>query len=287
MRTVLLALVLSLFCLGDTWAQIGNSTRGWQKLGAVEGLLGDDWYFKKTRYCDAWASGQDLAYIEPIIKGLDASYQANIRYMGFAPRGRLKFYFFPMVAPAHTHPKFARRLSRHTRSSGVALSGTGSCVINLGSQRNATAFRPWEVESTCRHEMNHLFAFQIRGQDRNNSWGWLFEALAERIEETVLPRSAQMDIPGMKIYMRNYTAQDSSWEALVNERNRDDLEQYRDYEKLLASIVFFFEGRYGQGAVAKLMRNARGKDLEDAFVAAFGKDSETLEQEWKNFYGIR
>ena len=269
-------------------AQFKRTPQGWKEVGKVQGLTGEGWYYKKTRYCEAWAKYEDLTYIEQVVKGLDASYQANARYMGFSAPGPLQFYFCPMTEPAHTQPKFRSRLGYgFTRAAGVALGGTRMCVINLGSQRHGEPFAPWEVEATCRHEMNHLFAFSIKGSDRFNSWGWLYEALAERIENTVLPPGSSLDLPGMKTYMKGYSAQDASWSALVNERNRDDLEQYRDYEKLLASIIFFMEGKYGNNAVAKLMRSARGKDLEEGLESAFGKGSKELEKEWKAFYGIR
>ncbi|MBI3925318.1 MAG: hypothetical protein HY319_07255 [Armatimonadetes bacterium] len=288
-RALLWVMALAMIAsAGPAMAQIGKKMpAGWKQVGAVEGLLGDQWCEKQTRYCKAWAQQGDLDYVDPIVKNLDASFLENQRFMGFAARGPLEFYFFPITDPAHTHKKFAARLGQSTRAAGVALSGTQTCVVNLGSQRHAELYAPWEVESTCRHEMNHLFAFQIRGADRMNSWGWLYEALAERVEDTVRPASTRLNLDSMKEFMKGYTAKDASWRALVGERNRDDLEQYRDYEKLLSSIVFFMEGKYGQGAVAKLMNASRTKDLEDAFVTAFGKGTVALEQEWKAFYGIR
>lgn len=286
-RTLGLALLFTLALSVAAPAQFKRTPQGWKEVGQVQGLTGDGWYYKKTRYCEAWAKFEDLNYIEQVVTGLDASYQANHRYMGFTPPGPLQFYFCPMTEPGHTQPKFRSRLARHTRAAGVALGGTRMCVVNLGSQRHAEPYAPWEIEATCRHEMNHLFAFTIQGSDRHNSWGWLFEALAERIENTVLPPGASLDLAGMKTYMRGYSAQDASWAALVSERNNDQLEQYRDYEKLLASIIFFMEGKYGTNAVAKLMKASRGKDLEEGLVGAFGKGSKELEQEWKTFYGIR
>ncbi len=279
---LLLLLVAALIC--PAASQRKKAPSGWTVLGTVEGLNGDDWYTKKTRTCQAWVRGEDLDYIAPIVDGLDASYEANAAFMGFRAVGPLEFYFFPMSEPAHTHPKFASRLSRHTRAAGAALSGTNMCVVNLGSQQQATPYRPWEIEATCRHEMNHLFAFQR--VDRPG-WSWFLEAIAENIEQTVLPPTSQMKVNDYREYLRGYENKDSSWAALTDERNSDDVDSYRDFGNLLSSIVSFLQAKYGKDAIAKILRAAPGQSVDQAMQQALGRSVKDLEQEWKQFYGMK
>ncbi|MEW6280859.1 MAG: hypothetical protein AB1758_19750 [Candidatus Eremiobacterota bacterium] len=265
----------------------GKVPPGWKKLGGQEGLLGDDWYTKRTTHTVSFAREGDLAYVDEVVKGLEESYRVNRDFLGFAPSGTLEFYFFPMTEPAHTHPRFQARLAGRTRAAGVALGGTNTCVVNLGSQRHSQPYAPWEVAETTRHEMNHLFVYQVRSGDRLNSWGWLFEALAEFVENTVKPPSARLDLASVKTFLKGYQAVDANWQALLRERDADDQEQYRDYEKLLSSIIFFMQAKYGKDAIPRLMSNVRGRDLEDALQATFGQGAAGLEKEWKAFYGIK
>ncbi len=257
---------------------------GWTALGTVEGLNGDDWYAKTTRTCKAWVRAGDLEYIAPIVDGLDASYEANAAFMGFRATGPLEFYFFPMAEPAHTHPKFAARLSRSTRAAGVALSGTNICVVNLGSQQQATPYRPWELEATARHEMNHLFAFQR--VDRAG-WLWFLEAIAENIEQSVLPPTSQMGVEDYRAYLKGYYSPDASWAAMTAERNNDDVDSYRDFGNILSSIVSFIQAKYGRDAVARILREAPNRSVDEAMRAALNRSVSELETEWKQFYGIR
>lgn len=282
-----LALLFLLLLTSAAFALGNDVPRGWTKVGKVDGLLGDDWYTKRTSNTLSYGRMKDLVYIDEVVSGLEQSYQVNRGFLGLTPPQSLEFYFCPMEEPAHMQPKFQARLRGASRFAGVALSGTNICLINLGNARFARPYAPWEISETARHEMNHLFAFQLKGRDRLNSWGWLYEALAETVENTVKPASTQLNASSMKSYMRGYKAVDASWANLVNERNADDQEQYRDYEKLLVSIVFYMQEKFGRDAVAKLMANCRGRDLEDALAATFGTGAKGLEEGWKQFYGIR
>lgn len=283
-RTALTLLVLMALVAGPALSQRRKVPQGWTKIGKIEGLLGDDWYTTKTRYCVAYASGVDLDYVQPVVKGLDASYDANARFVGFRASGPLEFYFFPMTDPAHTHPKFRSRLGRASKFAGLALSGTNICLVNMGSQKNARPFPTWEVEATARHEMNHLFAFQ-RIQTRG--WSWFLEAIAENIEQTVLPRSSQMGVSEYRNFLRGYHSQDASWAALTAERNNDSVDSYRQFGDILSSIISFLRSEYGEDSIAKILRAAPGKTPDQALKAALGKDTKQLEAEWKKFYGIR
>jgi hypothetical protein len=283
LRKLLCLTILFGFLSGPLLAERRRTPAGWTKLGKVEGLLGDDWYSKKTRTCIAYVSGVDLDYVLPIVDGLDASYDVNARFMGFSARGPLEFYFFPMTDPGHLHPKFSARLRGYTKFAGLALSGTKMCLVNLGSQKNARPYTPWEVEATARHEMNHLFAFQ---KIRQGGWSWFLEAIAENIEQTVLPASARMGVNDYKKYLKGFQSE-QSWVQLVNERNNDNVDSYRDFGELLSSVVSFLTAKYGDDAVAKVLRAAPGKTVDQALQQAFNKNSQQLEKEWKQFYGIR
>lgn len=283
-RTWVAALLFLAVLTGPLLADRRKTPSGWTKLGSVQGLLGDDWYTTKTNYCLVYATGEDLDYIIPIVNGLDDSYEANARFMGFRARGPLEFYFFPMRDPAHTHPKFASRLGPSSKFAGLALSGTKICLVNLGSQKQARPFRPWEVESTSRHEMNHLFAFQ---KIRSGGWSWFLEAIAENIEQTVLPPQSQMGVNEYRQYLRGYRSQDASWAALTAERNNDSVDSYREFGKLLSSVVSFMRAKYGEDSVAKVLQAAPGNSVDQALKQVFDKDAKQLEAEWKEFYGIR
>ncbi|HIB64421.1 MAG TPA: hypothetical protein EYO33_04735 [Phycisphaerales bacterium] len=288
LRTRLGGLVLiglSLFLLTSTaLADRRRPPEGWTKVGKVDGLLGDDWYTKKTRYCLAYVSGDDLDYVIPVVDGLDSSYDVNARFVGFRAAGPLEFYFFPMTDPAHTHPKFRSRIGNASKFAGLALSGTKMCLVNLGSQQHARPYPTWEVEGTSRHEMNHLFAFQrIYGGE----WSWFLEAIAENIEQTVLPAGSRMGVNEYRQYLKGYRSKDASWAALTAERNNNDVDSYRDFGDLLSSIVSFMTAKYGNDAVAKVLKAAPGKSVDEALKEVFNKDAKQLEAEWKTFYGIR
>lgn len=249
----------------------------------MEGLLGDDWYTKKTTHCLAYVTGDDLDYLAPIVNSLDRSYETNARFMGFRARGPLEFYFFPMTEPAHTQPKFRARVGGMTKFAGLALSGTNICLVNLGSQKQARPFTPWEVESTACHEMNHLFAFQ---RIRQGGWSWFLEAIAENIEQSVLPASSRMDVDAYRKYLKGFNSK-QSWAALTAERNDDNVDSYRDFGDLLSSVISFLTAKYGDDAVAKVIKAAPGKTVDQALKEVFNKDVQQLEAEWKQFYGIK
>lgn len=257
--------------------------KGWTKLGAVEGLLSDDWYSKKTRTAVAWAREGDLSYLDPVVSTLDTSYETNARFMGYRATGPLKFYFFSMTEPAHLQPKWKSRIGRMTKFAGLALSGTDTCLVNLGSQQHATPSPPWELEATSCHEMNHLFAYQ---RVNAHGWSWFLEAIAENIEQSVLPAQSQMDVSDYRTYLKGYQSKDASWAALTAERNNNDVDSYRDFGPLLSSVISFLQTKY-PGAVAKILKAAPGKSVDEALVAALGKNASQLEVEWKQFYGIR
>lgn len=280
---LLLTVLLAIFS-SPALADRRRTPKGWTKVGKVQGLLGDDWYTKKTRHCLAYVAGPDLDYVIPVVDGLDESYEVNARFMGYRARGPLEFYFFPMSDPAHTHPRWRARLGRSSKFAGLALSGTKVCLVNLGSQQHARPYPTWEVEATSRHEMNHLFAFQ---KIRSRGWSWFLEAIAENIEQTVLPSSSRMGVREYKKYLKGYRSQDASWAALTSERNNNDVDSYREFGELLSSIVSFMSAKYGDDAVAKVLRAAPGKSVDQALKQVFNKDSKQLEKEWKQFYGIR
>lgn len=280
---VLALVVVGFLALSVSPALAKRAPKGWTPLGSVEGLLGDDWYTKKTKHCVVFAAGEDLDYVEPIVVGLDASYQVNASFMGFRARGPLEFYFFPMADPAHTHPKFSRRLRGATKFAGLALSGTKLCLINMGSQKNATPYTTWEIEATARHEMNHIFAFQ---KIHNRGWSWFLEAIAENIEQTVLPPNSRMDVKAYKNFLRGYDSKET-WASLTAERNNDNVDSYRQFGDILSSIVSFLRAKYGQDSIAKILRAAPGKTVDEALKAALFKDTKQLEAEWRKFYGIR
>ena len=262
--------------------------RGWDRMGKVDGLLSEDWYVKKTAHTISYGREVDLRYVDEVVEGLEASYSANQSFLGVTPPILpLEFYFCSMDQPASVQPKFLSRLGGMNRFAGVALGGTKICCVNLGDARHSNVYTPWQMAETARHEMNHLFAFQMQRSDRNRSWGWLFEALAHTIENTVKPTGSQMNLALMKQFMRGYKTVDASWTSLISDRNSQELEQYRDYNNLLISIIYYIQETYGRDSIARLMRNCRGKDLEDAFLATFGKGVKDLEAGWKKFYEIR
>lgn len=278
-----LFLAVLLLALPSSLSAREKAPKGWTKLGAVEGLLGDDWYSKKTRTAIAWAREGDLTYIDPVVDTLDTSYETNARFMGFRATGPLKFYYFPMSEPAHLQPKWSSRVGRMSRFAGLALSGTDTCLVNLGSQQRATPTPPWQLEATSCHEMNHLFAYQ---RVSRGDWSWFLEAIAENIEQTALPPQSRMDVNDYRTYLKGYQSKDTSWAALTAERNNNDVDSYRDFGPLLSSVVSFMQSKY-PNAVARILKVAPGKSVDEALVAALGKNAQQLEVEWKQFYGIR
>ena len=281
---ILLSLFLISLLTATAGAERNRAARGWKKLGSVKGLLGDDWYSKTLRTAQVYATGEDLPYLVDVVKGLDASYEANARFMGFRARGKLKFYFFPMTKPAHRHPKWRSRIGGMSKFAGLAMSGTDTCLVNMGNQQQASPYAPVEIEATVRHEMNHLFAYQ---RIQRGEWSWFLEAIAENIEQTVLPKRAQMGAQDYRRYLKGYTSKDASWAALTAERNNNNVESYRDFGKILSSIVAFMTDKYGSQAVAKIMKVAPGRTPEQAIKKALGKSIPELEKEWKKYYGIR
>jgi hypothetical protein len=96
-----------------------------------------------------------------------------------------------------------------------------------------------------------------------------------------------MGVEDYRSYLKGYTSKDASWAALTAERNNNDVDSYRDFGPLLSSVISFIQAKYGQDAVAKILRAAPGKTVDDALKAALGKNAVQLEGEWKQFYGIR
>lgn len=279
---------LSLFCLVALLAvptlARDRAPKGWTRVDTIDGLLGEGWYEKKTRTCMAYAQEQDLKYVEPIVSGLDNSYEVNARFMGFRASGPLHFYFFPMTQPANRQPKFASRVGNQSKFAGLALSHSDICLINMGNQQHATPYATWEVESTARHEMNHLFAYQ---KVQRNGWSWFLEAIAENIEQTVLPAGSRMGVNEYRQYLNGYQSTDTSWASLTAERNNNDVDSYRDFGKLLSSIISFLQEKYGSDVVAKTITAAPGRTVDEALKKVTGRDAKQLEGEWKAFYGIR
>lgn len=285
MRGIWIFLWILLLCLPVLAQKV---PAGWKKQGKVEGLLSEDWYQKRTPNTLSFAREKDLPYVAKVVDGLEESYRVNRDFMGYAPTQLpLEFYFCAMEQGAHLHPKFARRLGGASRFAGVALRGTNMCCVNLGNPRASEPYPPWQVEEICRHEMNHLFAFPRVGADPG--WGWWLEAMAEAVENTVKPRQSQLTPAVIKNYLKGTRAADVDFMQMVHDRNNDALEQYRNYEPLLVSIVFYLEAKYGKDAVARVMAQAQsqGKSLEGAFQGALGVTSAELESGWKTFYGIK
>lgn len=261
----------------------------WKPVGAVQGLLGADWMEKRTRYTQVYARKGDLGYLGEVVDMLDASYEINQTFMGVTPlKVPVKIYFFSLAEPAHVQPLFTARLANRTRAAGVALGGTEIVVMNLGNWRTGEHSEPWDVEKVCRHEMNHLFMFRVRGADRVGTWHWFGEALAHTIEDTVLPPSVQITLASLKSYLSGLSAREAGWQAMINDRDNDQLEQYRDYTRLLVSVVFYLRDKYGADVVRRLMLSAgQGHDIEDAFIEVTGKGVRDLEADWRAYYGIR
>lgn len=273
-----------------TQAPAGSATTrtptDWRSVGAVEGLLGEDWCVRDTKTCRAWARKGDLAYLEEVLGSLDSAYEINARFMGLRAPVPLEFYFFPLSGPAHEQPKFARFTRSNTRFAGLAIAADVS-LMNLGNWRTSRHFDPWEVSRVACHEMNHMFLRASGVEDRTGDWAWFAEALAGAIEDRVLPASRQSTVETAKLALRGYESVDADWRAMVSERNDDSLEQYRTYGTLLESIVFFMEGRFGKDAIARVVGAARTVPLDQAFQETFGKDVAALHADWKAFYGIR
>ena len=52
-------------------------------------------------------------------------------------------------------------------------------------------------------------------------------------------------------------------------------------------MISFLTAKYGDDAVAKILRAAPGNTVDQALKQALGKNAQELEKEWKQFYGIR
>lgn len=266
----------------------GLSPTDWRELGKVPGLLGEDWMTRTTRTCQVWARKADCTYVDKIAAGLDESYDVNRSFMGIDIETPVKFYFFSMAEPAHKQPMFARRLANHTRFAGIAMGDINTCVINEGNPRTSNLYEPWTLDEVCRHEMNHIFAYRGIIADRLRTKGWFLEALAHTIEDTIRPPSTRLDQASLRAFMSNYKAADASFAALIQDRNNDNLEQYRDYDKILVSVVFYLQAKYGNDVIARVVRaTSQGQDLEDAFTQVCGKGVKSLEVEWREHYGVR
>lgn len=274
---------------GATGDRTGGAPTEWTWVGAIQGLLGSDWMEKRTRYAQVYARKGDLGYLGEVVDMLDPSYEVNRDFMGVTPLTTpMKFYFFPLAEPAHVQPMFQTRLASFTRAAGVALSGLDVVVVNLGNWRTGEHNAPWKVEKICRHEMNHLFMFRVRGLDRAGTWHWFGEALAHTIEDTVMPASAQLTLSELKTYMGGLSANEAGWRALIGDRDNDQLENYRDYRRLLMSVVFYLRDKFGVDVVRRLVVSAgQGRDIEDAFIEVTGKGTRDLEVDWRAYYGIR
>ena len=96
-----------------------------------------------------------------------------------------------------------------------------------------------------------------------------------------------MNVGEYRRYLKGYHSTDASWAALTAERNNNDVASYRDYGDLLSSVVSFMRAKYGEDAVAKVLRAAPGRTVDESLKHVFDKDVKQLEAEWKQFYGIR
>lgn len=257
---------------------------GWVHVGEVEGLLGNDWQVRDTKYCKAYARKGDLRYLEEVVGNLDRSYLINSRFMGFGAKLPLTFYFFSLSDPGHTQPKFRAAVGGMTKFAGMAI-GPNTCLVNLGNWRSSSHFDPWYVSQVANHELNHMFLFQA-GFRATGDWEWFAEALAESIESQILPPSRHQDVNTMKSFLRGYRSNES-WMQLVRERDDNNVESYRSFGDLLASIVFFMQAKYGSDAIPRVLKAGKGRTLEQAFMAVFGCDIADLQDEWRAFYGIR
>ncbi len=272
---------------GTVVADTTHEPTDWRRVGAIPGLLGNDWMERYTTYTHDFARAGDVPYLRAVVDGLDESYQVNVAFMGVTPqRLPVTFYFFPMANPAHTQPRFAARLVNDTRFMGLAMP-EGIVLINLGNWRTSANYAPWDLEVVCRHELNHECRFSVHTPDRMGTWPWLDEALAHTIEDTARPAQSRLTMADIASFMRGYHFGDSSWQALIRDRNNDQLEQYRDYSKILVSVVFFLEARYGHDVVRHLVQTARTMDIEDAFIAVCGKGTRALLSDWKAFYHMK
>ncbi len=258
----------------------------WQTVGSIQGLDGQDWRVRDTQYCRVWARQGDLAYVEEFVGELDRAYALNARFMGVRAVVPINFYCFPLSSPAHLQPRFAGQVAGWTRFAGLAV-GDDLCLINLGDWRGSYHYEPWDVARTACHELNHMFFNSVDFSDPSGQRTWLAEALAAAVEDRLLPTGRQRTLESVRLALKGYHSADVDWRALVAERNNDELEQYRTYGTLLASIVYFFEARFGSDAVARLLQAARGASLDEAFVVAFGRDVPALHEEWRGFYRIR
>ncbi len=260
-----------------------QTSSSWRHVGAVQGLLGEDWHVRSTRYCRVWARNADRAYVREFVESLDQAYEINAAFMGTRTATPIDFYCFSLESPGHRQPRFAGL--GPTRYLGLAV-GKDTCLLNLGDWRTSRHLEPWEMTRVACHELNHMFLHGLNLRSSSGNLTWFAEALAHSIEDRVLPASRQRTLETIRLALRGYTSVDEDWRAMVAERDHDDYEQYRTYGVLLASITSFLQARYGQDAVPRILRAARESTLEEGFQAALGRDVPTLHREWKAFYGI-
>ncbi len=263
-----------------------RSPSGWRLVGPQQGLEGEDWQVRDTRFCRVWARKGDQACVEAFLGDLDRAYALNAAFMGGEALVPIEFYCFPLASPAHRQPRFASTVGARTRFAGLAV-GRSLCLINLGDWRDSYHYEPWVVAQTVCHELNHMFFNNVSFRDPSGQRVWLAEALAAAVQDRLMPAGRRRTLESVRLALKGYQAVDADWRALVSERDNPELEQYRTYDVLLASIVYFFEARFGSDAVARLLRTARGRSLDEAFVATFGGDVPALHEGWKAFYGIR
>ncbi|MGI5843647.1 MAG: tetratricopeptide repeat protein [Candidatus Xenobium sp.] len=263
-------------------AALGPSS--WRRVGAVQGLLGEDWYVRSTRYSRVWARHADREYVKEFVDNLDRAYEINVDFMGTRAGTPINFYCFSMDSPAHRQPRFAGL--GVTRYLGMAVD-RDTCLMNLSNWRTSQHIEPWELTRVACHELNHIFLHNLNLRSTFDNLTWFAEALAYSIEDRVLPVSQQRSLETMRLALRGYTSVDEDWRALVAERDTDEYEQYRTYDVLLASIISFLQASYGPDAVPRILRAARNSTLEEGFQAALGRDVPTLHREWKTFYRIR
>ncbi len=262
--------------------------RGWAKVGAIDGLLGDDWFEKKTTHTRCYAKEVDLDYVDQVVVKLDSYYQVNATQLGFRAQGPFNFYFCPMSEPGSAQPKFRRAGGGNPNSLGFAIKGTKDCVINLGLATYARQSTVYDMQVTSCHEMNHLFMFQVPYQDYSMDMEWFLEGLAHAAEESAKPYSARMDPGSMKRFLKGFQVPYRDFIELVQERNAPDNYNSTAYGQYLRSIIYFIEGRYGKGKIAALVRALPGRSLMSCLQSELGvKSAEELFQEWKKYYAMK
>ncbi len=263
--------------------EASSATSSWRRVGAVQGLLGEDWYVRGTRHGRVWARHADREYLREFVESLDRAYDINAKFMGTRAVTPINFYCFSLDSPAHRQPRFAGL--GPTRYLGLAV-GRDTCLLNLGDWRTSRHLQPWEMTRVACHELNHMFLHALNLRSTSGNLTWFAEALAHWVEDRVLPASRQRSLETMRVALRGYTSVDEDWRAMVAERDTDEYEQYRTYGVLLASITSFLQASYGPDAVPRILRAAQESTLEEGIQSALGRDVPTLHREWKAFYGI-